>query len=128
MSYITNGVNTTQAIPHIIGPQQPDIMLVLLITVGLLSFVKLASMAYLMYDSERSKRDGRKYRELRASVLNNKQIWKRSYSSFRKMFNGKQLEFDFVKEIDEQHIDKYMTDKFTEKDFEKTLKKFNINL
>lgn len=85
------------------APPQPDIIFALLVTAGLLLFVKLAAMVYMLYDIEMEKYRMRKYRALKEKVLTEDRV-KTMYSKFRDKYNGCQLEFPFVKAIDDEYV------------------------
>lgn len=81
----------------------PDVGLAFLIMICLLIFIKLAAMAYTIFTIEYNKYQYRKYMRAKEKILTEDKV-KAMYTQIRNKYNGQQLEFPFVKEIDEQYV------------------------
>lgn len=95
-------LSMSQNIP-ILRSNQPDIGLSIIITISLLLLVKLSAMAHILFTIEYKKYQHRKYMELREKVLTEDKL-KEMYSQIREKHNGQQLEFPFVKAIDDAYV------------------------
>lgn len=98
MSQINNDPNLP-----VLRSDQPDIGLALLITIGMLTLLKLATMAYVLFDIEYKKYQYRKYMRLKEKTLTLDRC-KQMYTNIRNNYNGQQLEFPFVKAIDDAYV------------------------
>lgn len=87
----------------ILRSNQPDIWFAILITIGLLIVIKLFAMAYIMFSIEYRKYQYRKYMRMKENVLSEEKL-KSMYSNIRAKYNGNQLEFPFVKAIDDAYV------------------------
>lgn len=87
----------------VLRSNQPDIGLAILITISLLLFVKLAAMAYWLFAIEYNKYQYRKYMRAKEKILTEDKV-KAMYTQIRNKYNGQQLEFPFVKAIDDAYV------------------------
>lgn len=105
LSYLTN---TTVPIANQNAPalksNQPDVVLAILITMGILILIKLAGMVYTIYYIEYNKYLYRKNINKRQAALSAENL-KNIYSTLRTKHNGTQMEFPFVKAMDDAYVD-----------------------
>lgn len=81
----------------------PDVGLAFLIMICLLIFIKLAAMAHTIFTIEYGKYQYRKYMRAKEKILNEDKL-KAMYAQIRNKYNGQQLEFPFVKDIDDAYV------------------------
>ena len=87
----------------VMSSNQPDFVFAILIVIGLTILFVLGSMAYILFKIEYSKYNHRKYMQLKEKVLTD-EVVKNMYSKIRDKHNGRQLEFPFVKAIDDAYV------------------------
>jgi hypothetical protein len=103
LSEFTNTFISSNNNVPILRSNQPDIGLAILIAVTILLLVKLFSMAYVLFYTEYNKYQYRKYMRMKEKVLTEDNL-KKMYSEVRSKHNGTQLEFPFVKAIDDAYV------------------------
>lgn len=81
----------------------PDVGLAFLIMICILIFIKLAAMAYTLFTIEYGKYQYRKYMRAKEKILTEDKV-KAMYTQIRNKYNGQQLEFPFVKAIDDAYV------------------------
>ena len=102
--FINTNVFIEHQVPILKHTGGPDVSLAILLTLGVLILIKLISMAYYMYLIQASKNAYRKMMLEREKLLYTGTL-KERYLKLRAQHNKKQMEFDFVKEIDSNYIE-----------------------
>ena len=100
---VTNNVTPYNTNVPILKSNQPDVGLAIMITLGVLILIKLFAMAYAIFSIEYGKYQYRKYMRMKEAVLSEDKL-KAMYSKIREKYNGQQLEFPFVKAIDDAYV------------------------
>jgi len=97
LSGFTNNITSQNNEISVLRNNQPDIWVAILITIGLLILVKF------MFSIEYRKYQSRKYLRMNENLLSEEKL-KIMYSNIRAKYNDRQLEFPFVKEIDDAYV------------------------
>lgn len=96
-------MNTNLYTIPVIRSNHPDIGLVIIFCIGLLILVTLGYMAYLLLKIKYGKYLHRKHMKSKTKIFTEESIQK-MYAEIRDKHNDRQLEFPFVKAIDDAYI------------------------
>jgi hypothetical protein len=87
----------------VLRSSQPDISFSIMIIIGVLLLLKLFSMAYVLFKIEYGKYKYRKNIQLKEKGLTKEKLIS-IYFQVRDKYNANQLEFPFVKAIDDEYV------------------------